>query len=79
MSSASASILSSFYVDDYLSGGDSHTEVQKKKTEAEKIVRTGGFNLRKWISNDPTILADQEPSISNPRLQELAGTSQSPP
>lgn len=64
--SAAESILSDFYVDDYLSGGDNLDEVRRKKQEVEKIVATGNFNLRKWVSSDPNVFGDQQTPTNEP-------------
>ncbi|XP_050358025.1 uncharacterized protein LOC126778478 isoform X2 [Nymphalis io] len=50
------SIRRDFYVDDYLSGGDSVASVIELAKNVTKIMDTAKFNLRKWQSNNTTIL-----------------------
>jgi Pao retrotransposon peptidase/Protein of unknown function (DUF1759)/Family of unknown function (DUF5641)/Integrase zinc binding domain/Putative peptidase (DUF1758) len=51
-------MLNDFYVDDVLSGGHSFNHAKKKVIELQNAMKKGGFNLRKWVSNDPKLLAD---------------------
>ncbi|XP_072389614.1 uncharacterized protein [Diabrotica undecimpunctata] len=54
-----------FYVDDLLTGADTITEASNICREVSRILLTGCFPLRKWISNDPRVLEryNPEPSI----------------
>ncbi|XP_013175644.1 PREDICTED: uncharacterized protein LOC106123780 [Papilio xuthus] len=51
------SILQDFYVDDYLSGGDTILQVVHLSTEVRSILSSAQFHLRKWKSNSPEILS----------------------
>ncbi|CAB3242550.1 unnamed protein product [Arctia plantaginis] len=53
---AKAAIQRDFYVDDYLSGGESVSEVVKMTKEVITVLGSAGFHLRKWQSNSPDIL-----------------------
>ena len=46
------------YVDDVFGGADSIDEVQPIITQLNQLCMAGGFTLRKWISNYPSILKD---------------------
>jgi hypothetical protein len=52
-------ILEDFYVDDLLTGADSIEQLQKIRTEITRVVADAGFELRKWNSNDPSLIAEQ--------------------
>ncbi|XP_037957490.1 uncharacterized protein LOC119687300 [Teleopsis dalmanni] len=47
-------VLRDFYVDDLMSGSDTVDEVIRKQTT--ELLRKGGFQIRKWCSNDPRVL-----------------------
>lgn len=53
---ASKVLKNQFYMDDLLSG--SHTIESAKQLQADliELLRSGGFNLRKWTSNEPALL-----------------------
>ncbi|XP_029178506.1 uncharacterized protein LOC114946224 [Nylanderia fulva] len=46
------------YVDDVLSGASSISEAKTQINQLNESLIAGGFHLRKWISNDPEVLAD---------------------
>lgn len=52
---ASKSILSSFYVDDYLGGAETIKEAIQLKNDVEEILLRRGFPLRKWASNEKNV------------------------
>jgi hypothetical protein len=52
-------ILEDFYVDDLLTGADSVEQLQKIRKEITRVVADAGFELRKWNSNDPSLIAEQ--------------------
>ncbi|GFY36972.1 uncharacterized protein TNIN_429821 [Trichonephila inaurata madagascariensis] len=54
---ASRATLSHFYVDDLLSGSATKKEAIKLVSELQEMMKKGGFSLRKWVSNDPDVLA----------------------
>lgn len=49
-------ILEDFYVDDMLSGADSVEQLEQLRREVDAILKSGGFELRKWSSNDVRVL-----------------------
>lgn len=49
-------ILRDFYVDDLLTGGQSSEEVLQIKQQLSDLLQKYGFHLRKWKSNDKTIV-----------------------
>lgn len=52
-----ASVLKKdFYVDDLFSGGRNAAEVIKLRDQLEALLAKGGFQLRKWASNDESVL-----------------------
>ncbi|XP_055522948.1 uncharacterized protein LOC129717128 [Wyeomyia smithii] len=54
-----ASVLrKDFYVDDLFSGSSTETDAITLRNELETILARGGFQLRKWASNKPAVLAD---------------------
>ncbi|GFT00755.1 integrase catalytic domain-containing protein [Trichonephila clavipes] len=53
---ASRATLSDFYVDDLLSGSATKGAIQLV-SELQEMMKRGGFSLRKWVSNDPDVLA----------------------
>ncbi|GFU35057.1 integrase catalytic domain-containing protein [Trichonephila clavipes] len=55
---ASRVILCHFYVDDLLSGSDTRKGAIKLVLELQEMMKRGGFSLRKWVSNDPGLLAN---------------------
>lgn len=48
---AANAIASEFYADDLLTGGDDLQEVAAVALEADRILKSAGFKLRKWKSN----------------------------
>ncbi|GFX48586.1 uncharacterized protein TNCV_584831 [Trichonephila clavipes] len=54
---ASRATLSHFYVDDLLSGSATKKRAIQLVSELQEMMKRGGFSLRKWVSNDPDVLA----------------------
>ncbi|GFY25231.1 uncharacterized protein TNCV_2483521 [Trichonephila clavipes] len=54
---ASRATLSHFYVDDLLSGNATKKGAIQLVSELQEMMKRGGFSLRKWVSNDPYVLA----------------------
>lgn len=50
------------YIDDYLTGSDSLESTLSLQTELIQILQKGGFQLSKWASNHPALLADLPPN-----------------
>lgn len=61
---AAAILETSFYMDDLLCSTDSIQSAIKLKKDLTKLLKSGGFNLRKWSSNEAQLLHD-EGSTSN--------------
>lgn len=57
-SRASEALRHDVFVDDILTGADSLCEAQALKTELVQLMRSAGYELRKWTTNDPRLLAD---------------------
>ncbi|GFT24246.1 integrase catalytic domain-containing protein [Trichonephila clavipes] len=54
---ASRATLSHFYVDHLLSGSATKKGAIQLVSELQEMMNRGGFSLRKWVSNDPDVLA----------------------
>ncbi|GFS73992.1 DUF1758 domain-containing protein [Trichonephila clavipes] len=54
---ASRATLSHFSVDDLLSGSATKKGAIQLVSELQEMMQGGGFSLRKWVSNDPDVLA----------------------
>ncbi|XP_065082284.1 uncharacterized protein LOC135704729 [Ochlerotatus camptorhynchus] len=50
-----------FYVDDLFSGGPNVTETSKLREQLDSLLAKGGFQLRKWASNEDAVLEDVPP------------------
>lgn len=44
------------YVDDFLSGADDLTSARHRRDEIVQLLKTGGFKLKKWVSNTASLL-----------------------
>ncbi|KAJ8946634.1 hypothetical protein NQ317_003844 [Molorchus minor] len=55
---ASRAILNDFYVDDLITGADTFQKTIELKHNVETILKRGGFQLRKWVSNDQRVLSE---------------------
>ncbi|XP_036146380.1 uncharacterized protein LOC118646806 [Monomorium pharaonis] len=49
------------YIDDVLFGGDDLTHLRTVRDQLVSLLRCGRFELRKWSSNSPALLADIDP------------------
>ncbi|XP_063994268.1 uncharacterized protein LOC135171569 [Diachasmimorpha longicaudata] len=56
------------YVDDLLTGAETREQAVAIRDEIAQLVQRGGFNLRQWASNDPTLLEDLAPEDINRHL-----------
>ncbi|XP_067129093.1 uncharacterized protein [Centruroides vittatus] len=74
---ASKAIIRDFYVDDLLSGAQSTEECQLLVDQLTALMTKGGFVLRKWTSNDPSVLEkipkELRDSSESVKLQEDNG------
>ncbi|XP_062549772.1 uncharacterized protein LOC134214408 isoform X2 [Armigeres subalbatus] len=55
---AAAVLRTDFYVDDLFSGTTTVEEAIQLRTQLDALLRKGGFELRKWASNEPQVLED---------------------
>ncbi|XP_059050849.1 uncharacterized protein LOC131845775 [Achroia grisella] len=55
---AAAVLENDIYVNECLTGASSLGEAQILKTELQSLIACGGYELRKWISNEPELLKD---------------------
>jgi len=46
-------ITRDIYVDDLLTGAETAEQAVLLKTQIRRLLSSGGFNLRKWVSNYP--------------------------
>ncbi|XP_040151330.1 uncharacterized protein LOC120893471 [Anopheles arabiensis] len=53
---AAAERSCNFYVDDFVSGGQSSEAAQMLQLQTEQLYASAGFELRKWASSDPSVL-----------------------
>ncbi|KAH0950338.1 hypothetical protein HN011_003596, partial [Eciton burchellii] len=51
-------IKSSIYVDDTLFGNDNIHELRETRDQLISLMKGGGFQLRKWSANSPSLLED---------------------
>nr|XP_029736109.1 uncharacterized protein LOC115270912 [Aedes albopictus] len=51
-----------FYVDDYIGGANTEEEAIQTREELDELLAKGGFQLRKWTSNNPNVLEGLDPS-----------------
>lgn len=68
---ASKIIESDMYVDDLLTGSDSRSNLILHCSQVNEILNSGCFPLRKWISNDPSIIHSLNTSSNEPNLVRL--------
>ena len=64
--------LKSLYVDDFISGGPTVTDVKKLKRETAEVFADARFELHKWHSNVPdleTTSGDDEPTFAKQQLE----------
>ncbi|XP_058128492.1 uncharacterized protein LOC131292773 [Anopheles ziemanni] len=63
-----AARFADFYVDDFVSGADSPEAAQTLQQQTEQLFAKGGFELRKWASNEEAVLhhVDQQSRASSP-------------
>ncbi|XP_043480108.1 uncharacterized protein LOC122509872 [Leptopilina heterotoma] len=56
------SIQDDLYVDDFLSGGRNLKDARQRRDQLIQLLKRGGFELKKWVSNRPELLEDIPPS-----------------
>ncbi|KAG7300389.1 hypothetical protein JYU34_015993 [Plutella xylostella] len=60
-------LLNNFFMDDAIFGEHSVSEARQTRNELIQLLERGGFNLRKWASNEPSLVKDLPDSQRNPR------------
>lgn len=85
---AAAILEKDLYVDDVCTGANSVEEALVLRDELIELLRTGGFELRKWLSNSPALLAglseehQQVPhlfeNVDNPHMLSVLGVQYRP-
>lgn len=69
-------ILEEFYVDDLLSGAHSNEEANQLISDLNHVLNQGGFTLRKWASNETSILENLPEKLkSTSQNVEFSGDS----
>lgn len=59
-SSAKRALEEDFYMDDLLSGSHSIAEAKQLQKDLINLLKSGGFNLRKWSCNKSELLEDKK-------------------
>ena len=72
---AAAKVKKCFYVDDYLSVDDDEQRLVETNREIVALLGSGGFNMRKWCSNSPTVLSHIPESLRDSRTELDIGQS----
>ena len=62
-------ISRSFYVDDMLPSFTSIDAARQAIFEAKRIISYGGFNLTKFVANDPTLMAEIDADDRAPEIK----------
>lgn len=65
---ASAALKSSLYVDDVVTSVSSVEEARELQGQLQLLLRSGGFELRKWASSHPAVLRDLDPELCSRSL-----------
>lgn len=65
-------VLNDFYIDDLLGGADTKDELRNAYDQVTALLRSGGFTLNKWTTNEPILAQDinQHQNIEVPFPQE---------
>ena len=72
-------VLTSFYVDDLLTGAETPAQAIALFQSLRGLLAKGGFDLRKWRSSSPMVLQALEPSLHEKiPIQNLVDQIQSP-
>lgn len=59
-------LQNNFFVDDAMFGSCTISEAQQIRDQLIHLLRSGGFNLRKWASNEPRLVEDLPEELRNP-------------
>lgn len=76
-SRASIVVKNDFYVDDVLTGADNITEAKVLQHELISLLKSGGFHLRKWASNEPTLVENLPIEFREPRSDKFFSEDES--
>ncbi|XP_053686155.1 uncharacterized protein LOC128735696 [Sabethes cyaneus] len=66
---AASMVKRCFYVDDYLSGDDDEHRLVETNRQLIDLLRSGGFNMRKWCSNSATVLSNIPEPLRDSRTE----------
>lgn len=64
-------IFSDIYVDDVVTGCSSLEEAITLQSQLQGLLKSGGFDLRKWSSNNPIVLDSIPPSLRQTNCQSF--------
>ena len=74
---ASRAVNDSFYVDDGLTGANTREEAIELQHQLQSLFQQGDFLLRKWNSNDPSVLQHLPPELKDSQpLHSIASSDQ---
>lgn len=62
---AARAIKEELYVDDFLIGADNLPDARRRRDELVQLLNKGGFELKKWVSNQPALI-EVVPAHSRP-------------
>ncbi|XP_077273296.1 uncharacterized protein LOC143903523 [Temnothorax americanus] len=65
---AAAVLEESVYVDDVVASAESEGEARELQRQLQALLKTAGFELRKWASSHPSVLADLDPEFCSQSL-----------
>ena len=71
LSSTLDTVCHDFYVDDCLKSVDSVEDAVRLYAELTDLLRKGGFNLTKWLSNEQAVLSQIPMNSRSPRVRTL--------
>ncbi|XP_024893439.1 uncharacterized protein LOC112468475 [Temnothorax curvispinosus] len=65
---AAAALKESVYVDDVVTSVESVEKARELQRQLQALLKTAGFELRKWASSHPSVLADLDPELYSQSL-----------
>ncbi|XP_071637531.1 uncharacterized protein [Temnothorax longispinosus] len=65
---AAAALEESVYVDNVVASVESVDKARKLQRQLQALLKTAGFELRKWASSHPSVLADLDPELCSQSL-----------
>nr|XP_023021429.1 uncharacterized protein LOC111509830 [Leptinotarsa decemlineata] len=65
---ASVSLKKDFYVDDLLTGAKTLPKAELLRDQLQDLVKKGGFQLRKWASNHPSLISNYSEHPKNTHM-----------